>query len=29
MRALEQFIIPERKESRGPVVDMYIAEDAC
>jgi 23S rRNA pseudouridine1911/1915/1917 synthase len=29
MRALEQFIIPERKQSRGPVSDMYIAEDAC
>ena len=29
MHALEQFNIPKRKESRGPVADMYIAEDAC
>ena len=29
MRALEQFLIPGRKESRGPAADMYIGEDAC
>lgn len=29
MRALEQFLIPGRKESRGRVADMSIAEDAC